>query len=1235
MRAMNWFRLTLRRLRSLLFLAIGCFSVLLARAAIDASQPSARDRNSVARKFDALPLSFEPNQGQFASDAKFLARGRGFSVLFKKGEVDFLLAGRTRKFDQLRVTLPNASQRSLLTAGSRLPGTVNYINGNNHQDWHTGVPTFERLRYAEAYPGIDLIYYGRQGRLEFDFQVSPGADPKSIRMRFAGAQRVRLDHNGDLLVAGKSGEIRFQKPTIYQQLEQNRKSPIAGRFRILDRNTIGFEVAQYDRTRLLIIDPILNYSTYIGTQAEPRSIAVDQNGEAYITGIAALDFPTTPGSYQPVGVPSSQFGNLWPESGKPFIAKFNSTGTALLYSTFLSGSGIDAANGIALDANGDAFIAGSTSSTDFPITPGALQTTTHAVGGTGFVAELNETGTSLLYSTYLGGSTATTIYHIALDTSGNAYVTGGTEDVDFPTTAGAYDATAIAKATSGLTSAFVSKLNPNGTVLVYSTYLGGNQQDTGSAIAVDSTGAAYVGGNTTSNNFPVTPGAAQGSRKANNQRAGFVIKLNAGGSALVYSTYLGGSDLDSLNAIALDTNGNAYAAGETNSPDFPVTSGAFQTSIGISSFGYPQVNAFVTELNSNGTSLLYSTFLGGGVSLFVYANGGDGISGIAVDGQGMLYLTGKACTGNFPVTAGAFESQNLDGEYSAECTGFLTKMNPTPNTPLLYSTFIGGTGGQDPPPDGLGLGDAETGVSLDPLGNVYVTGYTESVDFPVTSGVIDTPFIGPSEEGTVTEFNISEMKSLPVPKLTLTSNLNSVLFGQPVTFTATVQPASGSNAPSGYVAFNFLDREEGDDYGSGVGFGPWTTVALNGSGVATFTTSSLKALQTPVNAFYLGDANNAPATGTMTQTVVDIPTTTTLTSSQNNVPYGTPVVFTATILDNTGKPANGDVYFLLGNISYGYSAVNSAGQATWTNGTGGAPLPAGTDTIEAEFFPNTGYQTSSGTLAETFTILGTTPDPAIAPPAGTYSSPQSVSLSDANPAASIYYTTDGGAPVPGSSLQFFSGMTIPVNISERIKALAVAPGYSPSNIVSAAFTINLPPPGFTIAGTSVSLVAGATTGNTSTISLKPTGGFAGTVSLSCAITPTAPNDSATCSVPASVSMNGLTTQTITLTVTTAAATSALVRPAGLFWSSVGGAALACVVFIGVPARRRRWGAITGLFFLLWLGIAGPALGCGGSNAGGGGGTARNTGTTPGAYTITVTGTSGTITQTATISLTVQ
>ena len=1227
-----------------------------ATQALDRPTPS---KLQLSRSYGALPLSFEENQGQAGKDVKYLVHGSGYSIRFEDSGAALLLVkrdrpGGNRSFqkrntpatpqattpmpDVLQLRLIGLDSHEAVSGEARLPGTVNYFMGNDPAKWLSGIPTYERVKYSGVYPGIDLTYYGNQRRLEFDFEVAPGADPRSIRLCFDGARDLRLDKNGNLTITTAHGQIGFEKPIIYQPSGGNGRQAVEGAFRVVSQRTIEFRIGRYDHAKPLVIDPILSYSTYIGA-GYATSIAVDQNGEAYVTGVANLDFPTTPGSFQPVGVPSTSYSpcDYFPECGKPFVAKFNSTGTALLYSTFISGSGIDAANGIVLDSNGDAFVVGTTSSTNFPITAGAFQTNNNASQTAGFVTELNSTGTSLVYSTYLGGSTYTSVNTVAVDASGNAYVAGNTVDANYPTTAAAYDVVQPTKAAPNSNSAFITKLNPTGSALIYSTYLGGSQLDYAYTIAVDSTGEAFVGGDTNSFNFPVTPGAIQTTREASNQDAGFVTKLNASGSALAYSTYLGGKGDDNVSAITLDSNGDAYATGFTSSTDFPVTSGAFQSTLDTSP-PYVLWNAFVSELNSSGTSMVYSTFLGGSIGLGADLGFGDYANGIALDGHGMVYLAGESCSLNFPVTAGAFEPKNLDGLTDGECTAFLTKMNPAPNTPLLYSTYFGGTGNSDT--GDTFIGEDANGLALDPSGNVYLAGYTVSIDFPVTPGVVETPFTGSgtSMEAFVSEFNASEMQSLPIPTVTLTSNMTSVLFGQPVTFTASVQPASGNNPPTGYAAFNFFQLEPSDDAGIGVGFGPWVTEPLNGAGVATFTTSALDYPQTPVNVFYLGDANNAPAMGTMTQALTQIPTTVTVTSSANNVPYGTPVVFTATVLDNTGKPAPGDVFFLVGDTSYAEPILDSAGQATWTNGTGGPPLPIGTDTVEAEFDGTIGYQANTGTLAETFTPLGTTPAPTFTPPAGTYDSTQFVNIDDTNVSANIYYTTDGSAPQVSTAIPFLE--SIRVNSSETIQAIAVVTGYAVSTVSSATYTI-LPPPPFSLTGTTLSLAPGAT--SASTITVTPSNGFTGTVTLSANVTasPAGAIDPPTLSfgTTGAVNITSASPGTATLTISTTAPTySAFAQPrhAGNRGLAQGGAMLACLIF-GLSTKCRKWRSLLcQLVSLLVLSLSMQACGSGGGGVGGGGGGGgqSNPGTTLGAYTITVIGASGALQQTTTIQLTV-
>ena len=448
---------------------------------------------------------------------------------------------------------------------------------------------------------------------------------------------------------------------------------------------------------------------------------MDTAGNAYVTGFttgfttSTPYFPTTAGAYQ------TTFGGGYDDA---FVTKLNPTGTALVYSTYLGGTSYDTGTGIAVDTAGNAYVTGTTGSADFPTTLGAYQTT---YGGydDAFVTKLNPTGTALVYSTYLGGTSYDTGTGIAVDTAGNAYVTGTTGSADFPTTLGAYQTTY-----GGNGDAFVTKLNPTGTALVYSTYLGGTSDDVGYGIAVDTAGNAYVTGYTTSYTtspyFPTTAGAYQTSFGGGYDDA-FVTKLNPTGTALVYSTYLGGTSDDVGYGIAVDTAGDAYVAGYTTSP-FPTTAGAYQTTFGG---GYD--DAFVTKLNPTGTALVYSTYLGG----TSYDTG----TGIAVDTAGNAYVTGTTGSADFPTTLGAYQTT-----YGGNGDAFVTKLNPM-GTALVYSTYLGGTGNE------VGYG-----IAVDTAGNAYVTGFTTSTtDFPTTAGAYQTSF-GGGDDAFVAKFALSPVR---------------------------------------------------------------------------------------------------------------------------------------------------------------------------------------------------------------------------------------------------------------------------------------------------------------------------------------------------------------------------------------------------------------------------------------------------------------------------------------------
>ena len=1170
----------------------------------------------------SLPLSFEENHGQADSNISFLGRGPGLSVAFRRNEADFLFARQTanrraaaRRYEDsssdhlsassLRMRLLGGNPSPRIEGKEPLPGTANYFIGNNPTNWRTSIPTFARVRYAQVYPGIDLEYYGAEQRLEFDFKLAPGADPAAIRFRLDGAQKLTLDPQGNLIATTHGDPITFHAPEIYQPDAKGNDRPVRGSFKISAGRTVSFTLGNYDHAKPLIIDPILNYSTLLAPSSNENQVAlaVDSAGNAYVTGTAMSGFPTTAGAFQTTALSDKL-------SFYPFVAKLNSTGTALIYSTYLMGTGGDFSTSIAIDASGNAYIAGSTTSTDFPVTPGAFQATdptkSYPYGteiGSGFVTKLNSTGTGLIYSTYLGGGMLDVIWGIAVDASGSAYLTGNTADLDFPTTAGAFQTTAPQTTTQN-ESGFVTKLNPAGTALVYSTYLSGGNGDWPAAIALDTAGEAYVTGWTGSPAFPITPNAIEPNMFST--QAGFVTKLKSDGSGLVYSTFLGSI----LSAIAVDANGNAYVGGEGGALQYPVTPGAIDQ---------PNGTFVVAKINDSGTALIYAALLGGSTGL------DSNLSAIAIDSQGDAIVGGCTIASDYPVTPGAFETQNLAWLYSGQLAGFVTKIDPAGAT-FLYSTYIGGTGDQS----FLTNADCPSQVSLDNAGNVYVAGGSASPDFPTTSGAIV-----PSATwggAFVAEFNASEMTSLPLTTINVTASAPSVEYGQPVTFTTTVQPTSGQT-PTGVVGFSFYGQQAADGTeGTGEGFGPWTWAPLDSTGTATYTlnTGNLTVDQLQFNAQYLGDANNAPSRTSGSETLTLIPTTTTLTSSQNPALYGTPVTFTATVLDNTGKPAKGSIL-----VEASAVGLNANGQATWTNGSE-YNLPAGNDAVLAEFDPVVGYAASSATISQTMTPLGRTPAPTLDPPGGTFNGFQNVTCNDTNTDATIYFTTDGTMPVVGSSGSLPAGNSIEVSSSETLQIMADAPGYSPSPVTSATYTIVLPPPNFSLAGNAISIWQGETSNNQTEIIVTPSDGFTGTVTLSATVTgsPSGAVDPPTLSFgttnPVTISSANAANAILTIS-TTAPASSASVlttRPED-HWFAQGGAVLACCLIFGLSSKRRKWRSL--LWHLAFLVILlGSVQACGGAQ----GGSQGNSGTTPANYTVTVTGTSGSLQQVTTFVITV-
>ena len=691
------------------------FLLALCTLALGFALPAAALANArVSEGYGKLPLHFEANQGQTHEDVRFLSRGAGYSLYLTAGEAVLVLTRPSpdengkrnvqaspgpRAQEEpvaLRMALVGANRKPLVSGLDQLPGKANYFIGKDQSKWRTNVPTYGKVHYREVYPGIDLVYYGNQRQLEYDFVVAPGADPKKIVLGFKGAEKLKIDAEGNLVLNAAGGEIRQHKPIIYQEVDGIRHE-IAGSYVRKGANRVGFKVATYDTSRPLVIDPVLSYSTYLGGSGNDygSGIAVDADGNVYTTGLAAsVNFPTTAGAFRPA------FGG----SGDAFVTKLDRTGSVLVYSTYLGGSGHEHGEKLAVDAAGNAYVTGHTRSTDFPTTLGAVQTLSGGMDDT-FVAKLDPAGSGLVYSTYLGGGGIDFGLGIAVDADGNAHVTGYTDSTNFPVTAGAFQLIA-----GGGNDAFVTKLNPTGTGAVYSTYLGGSVQDYGRGIAVDISGNAYVAGSTDSPNFPTTPDAYR-LTFAGGWDDPFVTKLNPAGG-LVYSTYLGGSSDDRGSGIAVDAGGNAYIAGTTWSLDFPTTLGAFQPVYGGGAY-----DGYVIKLDPTGSTLVYSTYLGG-IEL-------DYGQGIAVDAHGNAYVTGNTYSINFPTTASAFQRS-----FGGGSDAFVTKLNPS-GSALVYSSYLGGN-----------ASDYGWGIAVDAADNAYVAGATSSGNFPTTSGAFQPGFGG-------------------------------------------------------------------------------------------------------------------------------------------------------------------------------------------------------------------------------------------------------------------------------------------------------------------------------------------------------------------------------------------------------------------------------------------------------------------------------------------------------------
>ncbi|BBB32873.1 hypothetical protein TTHT_1360 [Thermotomaculum hydrothermale] len=572
--------------------------------------------------------------------------------------------------------------------------SVNFFIGKK-EEWLTNIPTYKKLVYSEVWKGIDVEYLGFLDRLEYRVIVKPDADPDNIVME-TGSNRLFIDNRGDLRAQFEDAILLITKPFAFQILN-GKKVFVPVQFKILDNGRYSFTVANYDKSKTLIIDPVMSWGSYVGASLDEYALGMvlDSDSNIYVTGYtSSSDFPATSGAYS-----TSHSGN-----NDVFVCKLSADGRKLLSSTYLGGASADYGESIVLDSSGNVWVTGYTGSSDFPVTSGAYSET-YGGGLDAFVSSLNPDLSNLNYSTFLGGSGYDASYALAVDTSGYVFVSGYTKSTDFPTTSGAYSTSL----NGSDYDTFVTKLNPTLSSLEYSTYIGGAGKDYSYSLAVTSSGEAIITGITYSSDFPATSGAY--STTNNGSGDGFVLKLNSTGSNIVCATFFGGSDSDQAKALDIDSAGNIYVAGYTFSNDFPTTSGAISGSL------QGTIDSFVVEFNSDVSALTYSTYLGG--------SSNDVARGIVLDSSGNMFVTGYTNSTDYPTTSDAVSS-SLTGGFDS----FVSEIK-SDGTGFNFSTFLGGS-----------LDDYSYDIAVNSLGNIYVIGTTSSSDFPVTSDSYDPDYNG-------------------------------------------------------------------------------------------------------------------------------------------------------------------------------------------------------------------------------------------------------------------------------------------------------------------------------------------------------------------------------------------------------------------------------------------------------------------------------------------------------------
>ncbi len=729
-------------------------------ASIQESKATEASKSGVLNAYGKLPLYFIKNNGQVDGRVSYYERGARHATFFTDKAVVLTLVkseglkeNKNREYtaESMRISFLGASEKTRITAGEKNTGRVNFFTGNDRTKWQSNVATYSGLTYEDVYKNIDISFYGNNNDIEHDVIVRPGGDPSVVAFAYEGIKGLKINEAGDLEVSLNNGTLTQQRPVIYHEINGERVA-IEGTYRLLEARdgsfAYGFNVASYDTARDLVIDPVIVYSTYVGGSDTDTAfgIAVDSAGNAYITGeTLSLDFPIT-AIGRPMIIPIGP-------GLQAFVTKMDLSGSVLAYSTVFGGSGTDSASGVAVDSAGNAYVTGTTDSIDFPTSLTAAQGV--SAGGTeAFVTKFDVTGTTPIYSTYLGGGANDVSNGITVDSTGAAYVTGNTASLDFPVVSAKQPVYG-----GGFSDAFVTKLNAAGSAFTYSTFLGGTLDESGEAVTVNAISEAFVTGFTTSPDFPIMnplQGTFGGATDV------FVSRLAASGSALMYSTFIGGAGSEHGKGIAIDSSDAAYITGDTNFSDFPVVNPIQGVFGGVA-------DGFVSKINPIGSALVYSTYLGGTDSDFA--------QGIAVDVNGSAYITGYTLSADFPVYEPVQGALTTPGFLDA----FVTKINPA-GSAYTYSTYIGGS-----------FSDDSLAIALDSSKAAYIAGQTASTDYPL---------VNPQQGlyGGLIDAFVSKISG-PVVVLNITPDSNTVVKGATLGYLVTA-----TNTTAATQCFNYWEN---------------------------------------------------------------------------------------------------------------------------------------------------------------------------------------------------------------------------------------------------------------------------------------------------------------------------------------------------------------------------------------------------------------------------------------------